>query len=200
MKTGAFISAGFFVTIYLSMPLSVTNLIWLFDWVQGPTWRFAALLFLNVLWMPFAWWLIKDLWESWNFWVVGLAREADMSVIFLAVDVPKDTELTPLSMEAVFNQLEGAHGSSNWWEEHWGGDWQAWFSFEIVSIEGYVQYVIRTEEALRDLVEASIYAQYPDAEITQIKDYTSTVPATWPIISSIIFSWWFVFRINCRLH
>lgn len=162
------------------MPLSFFDYTWIFDWVQGPTWRLGALMFVNILWMPLVWWLLKDLWDTWNSWVIGLARDVGLKVIYLAVDVPRDAEQTPKSMEQIFNQLSGAHGSSNWWEDHWGGDWQSWFGFEIVSIEGYVQYVIRCEEALRDLVEASVYAQYPDAEITEIKDYTDSVPSEWP--------------------
>ena len=60
------------------------------------------------------------------------------------------------------------------------GEFQDWFSFEIVSLDGYVQYIIRAPAAWRDLVEAAVYAQYPDAEISEVTDYTQDIPSQWP--------------------
>ena len=54
------------------------------------------------------------------------------------------------------------------------------FSFEIVSIEGYIQFLIRVLEQYRDVVEAAVYAQYPEAEITEIEDYTKDLPVHYP--------------------
>jgi hypothetical protein len=60
------------------------------------------------------------------------------------------------------------------------GEYQLGFSFEIVSLEGHIQYVIRTPVPFRQLVEASIYAQYPEAEITEVEDYTNAVDVNFP--------------------
>ena len=87
--------------------------------------------------------------------------------MLLAIDVPKDNEQGPRAVENIFAQLAGAHASQDIEEIHFGGETQKWFSFEIVSIEGYVQFLIWTEKAYRNLIEATIYAQYPDAEITE---------------------------------
>ena len=54
------------------------------------------------------------------------------------------------------------------------------FSFEIISIDGYIQFLIRTPSHWRDLIESSIYSQYPDAEITEVEDYVDTVPDDFP--------------------
>lgn len=51
---------------------------------------------------------------------------------------------------------------------------------EVVSIEGRVQFVIRCQRVLRDLVEASIFAQYPEANIVEIEDYVKRVPTWFP--------------------
>jgi len=96
--------------------------------------------------------------------------------ILLAIDAPKDTEQTPLAVENIFALLAGAHSSPARREKYWFGTVQPWFSLEIASIEGYIQYFIRTPAKFRDLVEAAIYSQYPDAEITEVEDYTYLVP------------------------
>jgi len=96
--------------------------------------------------------------------------------ILLAIDVPKDTVQSPKAVEHIFALLAGAHSSPARREKYWFGTVQPWFSLEIASIEGYVQFFIRTPAKFRDLVEASIYAQYPDAEITEVEDYTYLVP------------------------
>jgi hypothetical protein len=161
------------------MPISFFSTDWIFHWVQSPTWWLVILLVVNVLWIPLIWWLIKEMWAAWleqSQTFFAMKRQ----FVVLAIDVPRDIEQTPLGMEAVFNQLAGAHGSTTWWEEKWEGAFQEWFSFEIISIDGYVQYVIRCHKDFRDLVEASVYAQYPDAEITEVRDYVNDIPKDWP--------------------
>lgn len=161
------------------MPFSFFSTEWVFEWIQSPTWQLVVLMLLNILWIPLLWWLIKEIWAAWKEYVQSFYA-ATRQFVVLAVDIPRDTEQTPLGMEAIFNQLAGAHGSLTQWEKLWEGKFQEWFSFEIVSIDGYVQYVIRCHKDFRDIVEASVYAQYPDAEITEVRDYVNDVPSTWP--------------------
>jgi len=99
---------------------------------------------------------------------------------FLAIDIPKENEQSPMAVENIFAHLAGAHMTRDLKEKFWDGQWQQWFSFEIVSIDGYIQYIIMTEKLFRDLVESVIYAQYPDAEITEIEDYTKQFPTQFP--------------------
>lgn len=134
---------------------------------------------LNVLWIPLLWWFYHEIWDCWMNYINDFFN-AKRQFVVLAVDVPRDTEQTPVGMEAIFNQLAGAHGTFTGWEVYWLGAFQEWFSFEIVSIDGYVQYIIRCHKDLRDLVEASVYAQYPDAEITEVRDYVNDVPQAYP--------------------
>lgn len=100
--------------------------------------------------------------------------------VLLAVDVPTLNLQTPKAVEQMFSHLAGAYDSPSIGEKFRHGYKQKWFSFEIISMEGYIQFLIRTEIAFRDLVEASIYAQYPDAEITEVEDYVSSVPDNLP--------------------
>lgn len=91
---------------------------------------------------------------------------------YLAIDVPKNNEQSPKAVEQIFSQIWGSLSAPNFQEKWWQGKFQLNFSLELVSIEGYIQYIIRTPTIFRDLVEASVYAQYPEAQITEIEDYT----------------------------
>ena len=104
----------------------------------------------------------------------------DWKPVVLAIDIPALNVQTPMAVEQMFAQLAGALGSSSLSDKIKTGFVQRTFSLEIVSIEGYIQFVAWTEEAFRDLFEASVYAQYPDAEITEIEDYTKLVPEKFP--------------------
>ena len=99
---------------------------------------------------------------------------------FLAIDVPKGNEQTPKAVEQIFAHLAGAHKNPDMEEAYLAGYSQPWFSFEIISIEGYTQFVIGLVKKYRDLVEAAVYAQYPDAEITEIEDYAKDFPTRFP--------------------
>lgn len=91
--------------------------------------------------------------------------------ILLAIDIPKNNEQSPRAVENIFAHLAGAHKSFNFYEQWWTGEVDDSFSFEIISIGGYIQFIVHTRDVYRDLIEASVYAQYPDAEITEIEDY-----------------------------
>ncbi len=100
--------------------------------------------------------------------------------VILAVDIPPLFIQTPKAVEQIFAHLSGAAMHINVRDKFWTGKRQKWFSFEIVSIEGYIQFLIRTEETYRDLLEAAIYAQYPEAEITEVEDYVNYIPNRYP--------------------
>jgi hypothetical protein len=80
----------------------------------------------------------------------------------------------------MFTYLAGAHGTHNLIDIYWLGKFQLGFSFEIVSIDGYTQFLIRTPTAFKNLVESSVYSVYPDAEISEVNDYTDNVPDKFP--------------------
>lgn len=99
---------------------------------------------------------------------------------FLAVDIPSMNVETPKAVEQMFAHIAGAFSQPGIRDVFRHGFRQRWFSFEIISIEGYIQFLIRTEEAFRDLIEAAIYAQYPEAEVTEVEDYTGRIPSQYP--------------------
>jgi len=100
--------------------------------------------------------------------------------VLLAIDIPAINVQTPKAVEQMFAHIAGAYNQPNIAEMFWQGYKQRWFSFEIISIEGYIQFLVRSEEKFRDLIEAAVYAQYPEAEITEVEDYTESVPSKFP--------------------
>ncbi|MAF14358.1 MAG: hypothetical protein CMI53_05755 [Parcubacteria group bacterium] len=133
--------------------------------------------------IAFAWWFFKTI--GWIFpvflFVYGLVLlyqnwirneyRRKRSYILLAIDIPRDNEQSPRAVQNMFQHLSGAHQPLKFHHKWWKGEVPESFSFEIVSIGGYIQFIIHTEKHYRDFIEALVYAQYPDAEITEVEDY-----------------------------
>lgn len=91
--------------------------------------------------------------------------------VLLRIAVPNVSEQTPKATENLFAQLAGAHSSISWAEVWRDGAYQAAISMEVVCTEGQTSFYIRCLDKSQDLVEAAVYAQYPDAEIEVVEDY-----------------------------
>lgn len=130
-------------------------------------------------WIPIA---IVMIWGSIQVWLVTRQEKWVKSLkwALMAVDVPAVTEQTPKSLENMFASLWGAYSNLTWKEKWIIGKVQPLFTFEIASHEGYVQFYIRTLTRYRDVAEAGIYAAYPEAEITEVEDYTTWAPSAFP--------------------
>ena len=142
-------------------------------------WEFFAYLFFHGGWLFFAALIVYSLFFYWVYRIQN-QYESTKEWLLLAIDVPKDNVQSPKAVENIFATLAGAHGTKTLWEKYWEGATQDWFSLEIISIDGYVQFIIRTVARFRDLVEGAVYAQYPDAEVTEIEDYTDGYPTYYP--------------------
>ena len=123
--------------------------------------------------------VLVGLWWAWITWRKNL-YDASMKFVLLAIDIPKENEQTPKAVENIFSHLHGIRKKGNFLERILKGYNQQGYSLEIISIGGYIQFLIRTPEIHRDLVEAAIYAQYPDAEITEVEDYTERYKVKFP--------------------
>ncbi|HMB65910.1 MAG TPA: hypothetical protein VKO42_03450, partial [Patescibacteria group bacterium] len=137
-------------------------------------------LLVNVGWIPIAivlLWGFKELWLS---YIRSKWAEKNANFVLLAIDIPRDNQQSLKAVENLFSYFSGAHGSIDLIEKYWEGKWQLYFSLEIVSVEGYTQFLIYTPEDFRDLTESAVYSQYPDAEITEVDDYTQGYPTRFP--------------------
>ncbi|TSD02332.1 MAG: Uncharacterized protein Athens071425_1 [Parcubacteria group bacterium Athens0714_25] len=100
--------------------------------------------------------------------------------VMLEIIPPREIERSPQPMESIFNGLTGVYKGLNAKDLYVDGALTLSFSLELVSDAGQVHFYIRTTKQNRGLVESHIYAQYPDAEILEVPDYTNDVPKIIP--------------------
>lgn len=101
--------------------------------------------------------------------------------ILLEVKVPKEVSKTPKAMENIFAAVHAIYtGEPDWEDIFFRGECLDWLSFEMVGYGGGVHFYIRVQEHQRNLIESAIYAEYPDAEITTVEDYTKLMPQVLP--------------------
>lgn len=98
----------------------------------------------------------------------------------LEISVPKEILKTPKAMEQVFAGLAAIQKGANFVEKWWEGKVQPWVSFEIAGGQGAFRLFAHIPEAYKNLVEAQIFAQYPEAEIREVDDYTLNAPEQIP--------------------
>lgn len=146
----------------------------------------AAHALLAVGWIPIFGIMIWGFTELWVDHKQG-QWDAHTHWVLLRIQIPAGAINTPKGMENFFNNIAGSKSAITWKEAHLLGKFQAYFSFEIVSLEGEVRYYIRTPDKYQDLVEAALYAQYPEAQISEEEDYVGIIPDDYPNDKSKVF-------------
>ena len=105
----------------------------------------------------------------------------DQKKVLLEIKIPTEV-LKPLrSMEQVFSAIWGnLYDPPDKWEKWVEGKLMQCMQLEMVSLGGESHLYIRLDDARRKAVEASIYSEYPDAELSVVNDYTKYVPQSIP--------------------
>lgn len=112
-----------------------------------------------------------------SFWVVRfkwltMKYVDSQKTCLLEIRLPKEITKSPAAMEIFFSYMAQG-GAGNWTEAFLDGRTRPWFSCEIVSTDGYVRFFIYCSQAkFRNIIEAQLYAQYPNLEIFEADDYT----------------------------
>lgn len=132
-------------------------------------------------WVPLPFLLWKPFYYLWLYWRTERWLSTVYKPIILEIKIPKEIQKPIRAMENVISAIHGAvYHPPDHWERFIEGQIQTGVSFEIVSIGGEIHFYIRFWEVYRDAVEAAIYSQYPEAEITPVDDYTKNVPRDIP--------------------
>lgn len=109
----------------------------------------------------------------WNLWINYIRTKFiyGLNWTVLEVKLPREITKSPRAMEIVLNMFHQTK-DRNFWEKYWQGFLRPWFSLEIVGIGGEIHFFIYTQSFFRNLIEAQIYAQYPEVEIVEVEDYS----------------------------
>jgi hypothetical protein len=122
------------------------------------------------LWLPIV--LVVAGWSMWVDYIQALYI-SNVDTILLEVKIPREMSKSPRAMEIALNTLWQTSGETDFIKRAWVGRVRPWFSFEIASFGGDIHFYIWTWEQWRNVVEAGLYAQFPDIEIHTVEDYAS---------------------------
>ena len=133
---------------------------------------FSIIWVLYPIWLPL--FLLYIFFKFWKIYVrINFFHKQEH--VLLEVKLPREILKSPLAMESVFSGLHQSGGEATWFDRVIIGKARTTFSMEIASIEGEVKFFIRTRTFWREVVEAQIYAQYPEVEVIEADDYTKMI-------------------------
>ena len=95
--------------------------------------------------------------------------------VLLEIVPPRDVLRSPKAMELFITNALYHMSKKGALESYWQGAVWFWFSLEIASIEGQVHFYVRTPSRIKSLIETQMYAQFPQAQIKVVEDYTLVV-------------------------
>ncbi|MDB5259527.1 MAG: hypothetical protein JWO73_735 [Candidatus Taylorbacteria bacterium] len=132
----------------------------------------AMLLITMPYWLP-----VLGIIIFWNTWVVFVRGRylAGIKWSLLELKLPLEITKTPLAMETFLMSLHQGGSEATFIDRWWKGQTRGIFSLEIISVEGQIKFLIYTQTKFRGMIEAALYAQYPDIEIHEAVDYTHSV-------------------------
>jgi hypothetical protein len=113
----------------------------------------------------------------WNVWIQYVRAEFfyKEKTLLLEILLPKETVKSPAAMELFLTALHQTGGEAGVYDVYWLGKTRAWYSLELVSIEGQVHFYIWTRANQKNFIESSLYAQFPGIEVHEVDDYAKTV-------------------------
>lgn len=124
--------------------------------------------------------LVKKVWEI-RLALLRYEYIASRQWITLELRIPKEVERSPAAMEIfLMNALYQAGGIGTPMKKFWEGKVLNWVSLEIVSFGGSVHFYIRAHSWMKDIIEAQLYAQFPQLDIIEVEDYTDRIPPHQP--------------------
>ncbi len=135
------------------------------------------------IWAPFT--LFFAALESWLSYVQTRYKKA-IEWTLLEIKIPREVRRSPRAMEQFFASIyalrnePGPGFPTTLKEKYLDGEVTLWFSLEMASFGGEIHFYLRTPAKHKNVIEANLYAQYPDIEIIEADDYISRMPAGLP--------------------
>ncbi len=147
--------------------LAFIFLVWQFDLIRG-TLALIGTAFLG--------------WVAWKFWVHYIQQDFISGIDFVLLEIipPREVLRSPKAMELFITNALYHWSIKGGKEQYWQGAVWFWFSLELVSIDGQVHFYLRTPTRVRSLIETQVYAQYPQAQVKAVEDYTLAIDEITP--------------------
>lgn len=111
-------------------------------------------------------------WKVWMWYIQGQFL-AKRKTVLLEVKFPRDLVRSPRAMDNALSKLWIDSGETTFFNTAWQGQHRPYFSLEMVSFGGEIHFYIWTWDNWRGVVEAMMYAYYPEVEIVEAEDYAS---------------------------
>jgi hypothetical protein len=174
LKTAKWLD-GWNIEVLLVAPLLSGALIWFAAYadpraVDGALAMFVA---LSPLWLPVA--LFFMFWTIWMHYIRFLFWAKTENVL-LEIQLPPEIEKSPLAMELFLTTLVNTGGEATFIKRIWQGSYRPIWSLEIASNGGRIGYYLHLRRAFKNVVEARLYGQFPEAKIREVEDYAAKVP------------------------
>ncbi|MEI6057721.1 MAG: hypothetical protein WCQ60_02000 [bacterium] len=125
-----------------------------------------------LIWFPFL--LLIATWRMWMQYIRAKFI-AKLKFVLLELKVPQEVTKSPLAMETFLMSLHQTGMETTFLDRHWKGNLRAYYSLEIISVEGDVKFYIYTQERFKKFIEAGLYAHYQNIEIHEVPDYSHSV-------------------------
>ncbi|MFC1647630.1 type IV secretory system conjugative DNA transfer family protein [Patescibacteria group bacterium] len=102
-----------------------------------------------------------------------LAKQRQFAKRFqvLEVRVSKENETGPIVAEQIFSSMHGIYHKLGFWRTLFGTT-QDRISLEIANLGSHIKFYVAFPVKYKNFIEGQIYAQYPDVEIEEVKDYS----------------------------
>jgi hypothetical protein len=133
----------------------------------------TALAALSPVWLPL--FLARYGWITWMHYI-RYQYWFSQEHILLEVMLPPEVEKSPLAIEVVLSTMMNSGGEATFIARIWKGNYRPVWALEIASNEGRVSYYMHMRRGWRNVIEARIYGQFPEAKVTEVEDYVAKVP------------------------
>ncbi|OGG59989.1 hypothetical protein A2765_00800 [Candidatus Kaiserbacteria bacterium RIFCSPHIGHO2_01_FULL_56_24] len=118
--------------------------------------------------------LLIGFWGAWVWYVRSNFIFTRTKPILLEVKMPAEITKSPRAMELVLTSLWFRASMTTFIDKYWHGGVYAYYSLEMASIGGEVHfYIWSSRDYYRNIIEANMYAQYPEVEIVEVSDYAT---------------------------
>ena len=133
----------------------------------------AMIIARSPIWLPM--YLGVILWILWIDYIRFLFWFSQ-DMVLLEIQLPQELSKNPGAMELFLTSFWNASGEGTILARAWKGSYRPIWSLEIASNEGRIGYYIHMRRAFRNIIEARLYGQFPEAKIIEVDDYAARIP------------------------